>query len=95
MSEYSGNDKRYDYLVRHNAIAWKHLETLHGIKLYIRLGLYDAAHEAWEELPQEDQVILNRAKSRGGFFEPFERQIAVKGMDSRTDWSYGNRRLPE
>ena len=89
MSQYGSKvDTRFDYLVQHNAVAWRHLESLYAIKKFIRLGVYDVAHESWEEIPHEDQIILNRAKSKGGFFEPFERQIAVRGTDAGTGWSY-------
>ena len=84
-----------DSLLRHNAIARKHFNTLYDIKDFIRRGLYEAAHEAWEEIPHEDQIILNKAYTKGGFLTPQERQIAVKGMDSSTSWSYGDGRLRE
>lgn len=75
-------------LLKHNAIAEKHFDTLHAIKDYIKRGMYEAAHEAWEELPHEDQIVLNRAWTKGGLLRPHERSIAVKGLDLSTEWQY-------
>jgi hypothetical protein len=86
MSEYGVQQAD---LLQHNAIARRHFETLYEIKKYIRIGLYDGAHEAWEEIPQDDQIVLNRAWTKGGFLTPQERQIAVKGLDAATGWVYG------
>jgi hypothetical protein len=70
-------------------MALQRLISYNAIKKYIRIGLYEAAHEAWEELPHEDQIVLNRAWTKGGFLTPHERQIAVKGLDASTNWAYG------
>jgi len=88
-SEYSQRESDESYMYRHNAVAVKHFHTLYYIKEYIRKGLYDAAHESWEEIPHEDQIILNRAYTKGGLFTPQERSIAVKGLDTATRWDYG------
>ena len=91
MSEYSGQPD--GGLLQHNAVARRHFESLHAIKRYVRLGLYDAAHESWEEISQENQIILNRAWTKGGFLTPQERDIAVKGVDKATGWSVWNDRV--
>ncbi len=93
MLEFSGKDDAYARLLRHNAVFFKHRRTMLEIYDFIDRGLYDAAHEAWEELPHEDQIDINLAKSKGGFFWPHEKQIVVRGVDSPTDWTYGMGRL--
>ena len=77
-------------LVEHNAVWRRHRKTMNAICDQIELGNYAEAHELWEQdIPQEDQIVLNRAKSKGGWFWPYERTIAVKGMDTSTGWCYG------
>jgi len=60
---------------------------------HVQAGLYDAAHEAWEEIPQADQTVLNRSWTKGGFLTPQERDIAVRGVDSSTGWSVWNEKV--
>jgi len=62
---------------------------------FIDRGLYDAAHEAWEELPHEDQMDLHLPKSKGGFFWPHEQKIVVRGVDQTTGWSVWNNSVPQ
>jgi len=89
MSEYTGRAEpkdAYARLLKHNAVFCKHRRTMLGIYDFIDKGLYDAAHESWEEIPHEDQMDLHLPKSKGGFFWPHEQQIVVRGVDKTTNW---------
>ena len=90
MLEYSGKDDAYACLLHYNAIFRKHRKSMQEIVDHVQAGLYDAAQESWEELPQDDQIVLNRAWTKGGFLTPQERDIAVKGVDKATGWSSWN-----
>ncbi len=93
MSEYTGkaeSDDAYVRLLHYNAMFRKHRKSMQEIVDHVQAGLYDAAHEAWEEISQDDQIVLNRAWTKGGFLTPQERDIAVKGMDKATGWSSWN-----
>jgi hypothetical protein len=84
----------YDYLVQHNAVWRRHRKKLNLIIDLIEVGNYGEAHEVWEiDIPHEDQIVLNRATTKGGWFRPHERSIAVKGLDQASGWEYGDRRL--
>ncbi len=93
MSEYTGKAESNDAharLLHYNAIFRKHRKSMQEIVDHVQAGLYDAAQEAWEEIPQDDQIVLNRAWTKGGFLTPQERDIAVKGVDKATGWSSWN-----
>ena len=93
MSEYTGKATSNDAharLLKYNAMFRKHRKSMQEIVDYVQAGLYDAAQEAWEEIPQDDQIVLNRAWTKGGFLTPQERDIAVKGVDKATGWSIWN-----
>jgi hypothetical protein len=85
----------YEHLLHYNAVFRRHKKTMLFIVDSIERGLYDAAHEAWEELPQEDQITLNRAWTKGGFFTTHERNIAVRGLDQASGWSRRDGRVLE
>jgi hypothetical protein len=80
---------KYERLLMYNAMLLKHRKSMFGIFDSIQRGLYDAAHEAWEEIPNDDEIILNLARSSGGIWHPHERSIAVRGVDQATGWSSG------
>ena len=82
-------------LLRHNAVFFKHRRTMLEIYDFIDKGLYERAYEAFGEIPNEDQIDLNLAKSKGGFFWPHERQIVVRGVDTSTGWSVWNESVPQ
>ena len=82
-------------LLKHNAVWFKYRRAMLDIYDFIDRGLYDAAHEVWEEFPHEDQIDLNLAKSKGGFFWPHERQIVVRGVDAASGWSSWNNSVPQ
>jgi len=82
-------------LFHHNAIFFKHRRTMLEIYDLIDRGLYERAHEAWEEIPHSDQTVLNIPRSKGGFFNPQERSIAVRGVDKASGWSVWNERVSE
>jgi hypothetical protein len=95
-SEYSQKEPGpYERLLHHNAVFFRHRRTMLTIYDFIDRGLYDAAHEAWEELPQQDQIVLNRAWTKGGFFTTHERNIAVRGVDKMSGWSRRDGRVCE
>ena len=77
-------------LLQHNVVFYKHRRTMLGIYDLIDKGLYERAHEAWEEIPHPDQTVLNIPRSKGGFFNTQERDIAVRGVDKATGWSVWN-----
>ena len=96
MSEYTGKaESSDDYvcLLHYNATFRQHRKSMQEIVDHVQAGLYDAAHEAWEEISQDDQIVLNRAWSKGGFLTPQERDIAIKGVDKATGWSVWNERV--
>jgi len=97
MSEYGEKGLTdYEYLLQHNAVWRRHRKTMNAICDLIEMGNYGEAHEIWEQdIPQDDQIVLNRATSKGGWFWPYERQIAVKGMDTSTGWIYGSNGICE
>ncbi len=79
-----------DNLATHNATWLRHRETMIEIYFLIKVGRYGEAYELWEQdIPHEDQIILNRSTSKGGLWRPHERSIAVKGVDQGTGWGYG------
>ncbi len=97
MSEYTGRAESNDAharLLHYNAMFRKHRKSMQEIVDHVQAGLYDAAQEAWEELPQDDQIVLNLAWTKGGFLTPQERDIAVKGVDKATGWSSWNESVP-
>ena len=77
-----------DFLLQHNAVARREWQTISAIKDFVFRGLWDAAHEAFEELSHETQTILYRAPRSGGMFTTQERRI-IKGVDQAEGWSYG------
>jgi hypothetical protein len=79
----------YEYLLQHNAVFRQHRGSMMAAFDFVQRGLYDAAHETWEELPHDAQTVLNRATSKGGTMWPHERSIIVKGVDPTTGWCYG------
>ena len=79
----------------HNAILRKHWQSMCECKRLISIGLYDAAHEAFMEIEEDDRITLYKAPSSGGFFTTEERQIAGKGVHAPTEWSYGYDSVPE
>jgi hypothetical protein len=85
MSEYGVAETN---LLQHNAVARRHWQTISAIKEFVFRGCWDAAHEAFEELDHEEQKILYRAPSNGGFFTTQERRI-IKGVDQAENWAYG------
>ena len=97
MSEYTGKATSNDAhasLLHYNAMFRKHRKSMQEIVDHVQAGLYDAAQEAWEELSQDDQIVLNRAWTKGGFLTPQERDIAVKGVDKATGWSSWHEGVP-
>jgi len=90
-----GSGDAYARLFHYNTVFRKHRKSMQEIVDHVQAGLYDAAHEAWEEIPHSDQTVLNRAWTKGGFLTPQERDIAVKGVDSSTGWSVWNERVSE
>ena len=82
-------------LLQHNQVFFKHRRTMLGIYDLIDRGLYERAHEAWEEIPHTDQTVLNIPRSKGGFFNTQERDIAVRGVDKATGWSVWDERVPK
>ncbi len=91
MSQYSGDD-----LKKHNSTWLIHRETMIEIYFLIKVGRYDEAFELYDQdIPKEDQIILNRATGKGGLWRPHERSIATSGVDTSTGWSFWDGRLPE
>jgi hypothetical protein len=91
LSEYGAGEEGltdYEYLLQHNAVCRKEWQTISAIKDFVFRGMWDAAHEAFEELNHETQTILFRAPSKGGIFTPQERRI-IKGVDAAEGWQYG------
>ncbi len=79
-----------DDLKKHNSTWLIHRETMIEIYFLIKVGRYGEAHEIWEQdLSWDEQTILNRATNKGGLWRPHERSIAVKGVDTPTNWCYG------
>ncbi len=78
---------RADELLRHNQVARRHWVTISAIKDYIVKGLWDAAHEAFEELDHDTKIILFKAPSKGGLFTTQERNI-IKGVATSEGWMY-------
>jgi hypothetical protein len=83
-----------DDLLEHNIAARRHWQTISAIKEFVFRGCYDAAHEAWEELDHETQIILYRAPSKGGLFTTQERAV-IKGVVTSENWQYGVGRVSE
>ena len=81
------------FLLKYNAIFRKHRKVMNEIIDAVQWGHYEQAFEIFEELPQEDQIVLNRAWTKGGFFTPQERDIAVKGVDKTSGWSIWDYRI--
>ena len=59
----------------HNIIMLDNIESLNCIRIGILEKDYSTAYEAWNEIPQELQMILWKAASKGGFFSTEERRI--------------------
>ena len=99
MSTYGSKDAPINTelirLKHHNAILRKHWQTMCQVKQFIFMGLYDAAHEAFMEIEENDRITLYKAPASGGFFTTEERQIAGKGVHAPTNWSYGDGRVPQ
>ena len=85
----------YERLLKHNAVFFKYRRRMLELYDLIDRGLYDAAHEGWEEIPHPDQTVLNIPRSKGGFFNTQERDIAVRGVDKATGWSVWNERVSQ
>lgn len=58
----------------HTAMVEKHHQSLLAIRELLANDNFDAAREAWDEIPNEDTEILWRATTKGGWFTPRERQ---------------------
>ena len=82
-------------LKRHNALVDKHWDSLNEIRFLIGAGLYDEAHELFQEIPDKDKIGLNIAPSKGGMFKTYARDIAVNGVDKATGWNWWDGRLPD
>ena len=102
MTEYSTGkktevDKLKDEIARIkrcNALVDKHWDSLNEIRFLIKAGVYDEANEMFQAFPDEDKIGLNLAHTKGGYFRPYARDIAVNGVDKATGWNWWDGRLP-
>ena len=51
-----------------------HHDSLVAIREFLAADNFDAAREAWNEISNEEKMILWRATTKGGWFSPRERQ---------------------
>lgn len=52
----------------------EHHDTLKAIREFLAEDKFDAAKEAWNEISNDDKMILWRATTKGGWLTPRERQ---------------------
>ena len=75
-SEESEAERELSWLIAHNEACMNHLGSMYFVKQYL-VGddpKWDSAAEAWEEIPNDDKVLIWKAPSKGGFFTTKERQ---------------------
>ena len=80
-SEEEGDDfkeaeRELNWLIAHNEACMDHLGSIYFVKQYLEGDdpKWDSAAEAWEEIPNDDKVLIWKAPSKGGFFTTKERQ---------------------
>ena len=61
-----------DYYTKHNNCLYEHWGTINYMREAMAKGELSEASEAWYELEQDDQTLLYRAPSKGGFFTTAE-----------------------
>ena len=54
-------------------------DSISNIRLCLAVGSYDAAREAWREIPEKDQMLIWKAPSKGGIFTTLERNLIRSG----------------
>ena len=54
--------------MRFTAAVTEHFESLMAVRNFLATEQFDAAREAWREIPQHDQQSIWRAYTKGGFF---------------------------
>jgi hypothetical protein len=63
-------------LKEHN-LAWiRHEESLISIRAHCHNGNFSAAWEEWNEIPEEDRMVLKVAPTKGGWMD----QVTKKGL---------------
>ena len=75
-SEESEAERELSWLIAHNEACMNHLGSMYFVKQYLEGDdpKWDSAVEAWEEIPNDDKVLIRKAPSKGGFFTTKERQ---------------------
>lgn len=70
-----GKKAGVEYYTCHMECVKRHWDSLVFMRQQIALGNNEAALEAWEEIPHEDQQGLWVAPTKGGFFSIEERNV--------------------
>ena len=75
-SEESEAERELSWLIAHNEACMNHLGSMYFVKQYLEGDdpKWDSAVEDWEEIPNDDKVLIWKAPSKGGFFTSKERQ---------------------
>lgn len=62
-------------LLEHNGLIRELIQSVATIKMGIAMQEYSRAHEAWQELTEDEKRVLWRAPTKGGLFTTQEREI--------------------
>jgi recombination protein RecT len=83
----SEEEKEAMYLLQHQAAVGRNWRTVDTIKQYLLADDPDAyaIAEIWRELPQEEQILLWRAESKGGCFTTEERKFLKEKLPPKQD----------
>lgn len=82
-------DDAKKHLIAHND-AWKrHENSIHCIKAFVDEGNLDAAWEAWNEIPEDDQRALKVAPTKGGWMRKEDKEALTEAAKNDFDPELG------